>query len=99
MVDWEAFYKWLEGKVTFQAFIVGATLFLMGIAKIMMSSQSSQQSQQAQPKYRGGQYLYPTLPERCYCHSCGYVWENPPDHCRNLTCPKCGSKNMWRKPP
>ena len=45
-----------------------------------------------------GQYLYPTLPEKCYCHSCGYVLENPGKHCREIRCPRCGAR-MWRRPP
>ena len=49
--------------------------------------------------FRGRAYRFKELPKACYCHTCGYVWKNPPDHCRVLTCPKCGSRNMWRVPP
>jgi len=104
MVDWEAFYKWLEGKLTFQAFIVGATLFLMGVAKVM-SSQNSQQSQEvkAQPKYRSGQYRYPTPPKKCRCKRCGFVLEMTGEyagkHCAEIRkCPNCGAEGriFWR---
>lgn len=42
-------------------------------------------------------YLYSALPEACICHSCGYVLRSPKTHCRELTCPKCGKQDMWRK--
>jgi len=38
-----------------------------------------------------GQFLYPTLPDKCVCLNCGYVLENPGEHCRFIRCPKCGS--------
>lgn len=45
-------------------------------------------------------YLYPGLPERCFCHTpdCGYVLESPGKHCAELTCPRCGAR-LWRAPP
>jgi len=46
----------------------------------------------ARPKER---YRYSGLPERCYCHECGYVLENPKAHCLHLKCPRCGAR-LWR---
>ena len=100
MVDWESLYKWLEGKLTFQAFIIGATLFLMGIAK-MMTGQSGTtaraSSRRASPKYR-----YAGPPEKCYCEKCGSEIDMKQygfygKHCSEIRCPICGGR-MWRFP-
>jgi len=103
MIDWENLYKWLEGKLTFQAFIVGATLFLMLICKLMISSSSSSSSQKYTQRKTGGR-LYAQPPEVCYCHSCGARIDMKAHglygkHCREITCPYCGSSNVWRAPP
>lgn len=36
-------------------------------------------------------------PDKCHCRKCGYVMENPDEHCVDLSCPKCGAQ-MYRKP-
>jgi len=36
------------------------------------------------------------IPERCYCRNCGYVLENPSEHCVDIKCPKCGAEHMYR---
>ena len=97
-MDWESFYKWLQGKLWFQLFIVGITAGLIIIAKIMMGGSSSQSAQTAK-KGR----MYATPPSVCYCHSCGatiqMTGELAGKHCREITCPYCGSRNVWRSPP
>jgi len=40
-------------------------------------------------------YRWPTLPKRCKCMNCGYVLENPGNHCRYIPCPRCGGR-MYR---
>jgi len=35
-------------------------------------------------------------PERCYCRKCGYVLENPSEHCVDISCPECGAEHMYR---
>lgn len=87
----EGLRKWLWPKITWTIIMLGM-LGLTYIATTLILRSAGGSS----PKY-----LYKTPPEKCYCHTpgCGYVWVNPPDHCRNLVCPKCGKKNLWRKPP
>lgn len=36
------------------------------------------------------------IPDRCYCRNCGYVLENPTEHCVDLSCPECGAEHMYR---
>ena len=102
MVDWQGFYKWLEGKLTFQMFIIGATLFLMGVAKLMSQSSSSTVSE-AQPKYKAVTQRFREPPSICYCWDCGraieMVGELAGKHCRMIRCPYCGSTNVWRARP
>jgi|GEM_PF-4947706 len=72
-MDWESFYKWLEGKLWFQLFIVAITAGLIILAKIMMGSSSSTQTAKT-----GRMYASP--PTVCYCHSCvekrEYSWRD-----------------------
>jgi len=36
------------------------------------------------------------IPDKCYCRNCGYVLENPSEHCVDISCPECGAEHMYR---
>lgn len=89
--DIENFFKWLWPKFEWQILMAGAVgLGLLGIwAYLQLTAPGSPSSAEG--------YRYPGLPERCVCHECGYVVENPSKHCPDLgPCPKCGAPRLWR---
>lgn len=110
-MDWESFAKWMEGKIEWQIFMVIIGGALYGIAKGLSStSSSSSTSASTKPKYeqltlktRLSRHSYLTPPEKCYCHSCNREidmkeWGLYGKHCREIECPYCGSRNVWRRP-
>lgn len=100
-MDWESFYKWLEGKLWFQLFTIGVVLGAMLLAKAMSGGSSSAK---AGSPGRAGR-LYATPPEVCYCSKCGSAIDMRKHglygrHCREIErCPVCGATGypLWRK--
>ena len=44
---------------------------------------------------RAKSFRFSDLPSACRCEECSHVVEDPKQHCRDFTCPKCGGR-MWR---
>lgn len=85
-MNWDEFKKWLEGKFGFQLMILGTSFFLWVVASAMSKKSSSEELTLATER------RYSTLPKKCVCLECGYVVENPGEHCINLSCPICGGR-------
>ena len=93
--------RWLVPKIEWSLVMLG----MLGIGYLVISalinmlggkSSSSKGSS-------GVKFMYSTLPEVCYCHDCGFVIDMKKyglygKHCREIVCPKCGSRNVWRRP-
>lgn len=95
----EELRRWLVPKIQWTVIMLGmlcaAYLAILAIERARGSRGSQRQ--------RGG-YLYSKPPEVCYCWDCGRAIDMRAHglygrHCREIECPYCGSRNVWRARP